>query len=209
MKHHKFDRGLQFDEAKRRLLDSLNNGEIFNKAKNEDSKKQYERMIYILLICSRNGCRIGEGVNIYNQFCNDGIRQTEFVVEKRGHKVKYKLNESGGRIYYYDKITKRIRPRIVEGSERYEPYRKLGIVPEEVKNIGKYNSSKAYITGFAIKHFYFNPHTLRFAMMNELKRKGKDIQDIAYALGHTNSITTEKYFRKKTAEEIIKNDIKW
>lgn len=195
---HIFDRKVDYETAKNRLQGAL----TIEKYKKSE---QYLRMINILLIALRNGARAGEAIASYNGFVASNERKTTTKSEKRGYKYTFKVNESGQRIYNIDKKGNR-RPIVI--NRRITPYYRKIIIPNEVKNLGEYRKSGAYLTTFSIKNFGFNPHTLRFAFISEMA-KTHDAVTVSKMVAHTNSTMTEHYIRQEQADKALRDDVPW
>jgi len=179
-----WDNGLNFEYVKKRLIEDL---------KTERLKRNYagaigvafkkgNRIAYnsILLIQLLNGSRIGEAVEAAFAFLDNGLREQKVKVEKHKTEV-YRL------IIIPDAI-KRSDLSSIEGSDA-----------EKVKN-----AVKAY----AIRHFRFNTHSLRYAFITHLAIEQKQpVNLVARITEHSNINMLTRYIEQTQADDVLRKII--
>lgn len=179
----KWDCGIDFEKEYEKLRFALIS-EAKNNIFNNNIKKQ---KVAILLIALRNGSRIGEARNAYNEFIKTNKNEVEVVVEKQGYK---RTKKDDGTI-----------------EKSYIPnYRKM-VIPIEVKNYGKYISNDENLCAFSKRFFHYNPHSLRFAFITYLGKKNYSPAVIAKITKHRSLNMVINYTQEKEAERVLKEII--
>lgn len=179
---HRWDRGLDFKATYRQLTGHLSRTDIPTRDRVKTS---------ILLIVLRNGCRIGEGKEAYNKFCEKPGKNIYVRVEKRG--FKYPKDAAGKRMKGHGTLTKPF-------------YRKI-VVPMEVKPGNQYTKSKSNLTLFATTYFGWNPHSERYAFIGHMQSKNVPAQTIAGITGHATLAEIIHYSSVKVAEKTLEEDV--
>lgn len=210
-----FDRGLDFDDIKTRLVDhfkklkkeynELDEGDKFFQRR-EKSKSQKLMYTCIALIQLRNGARICEAVEAFKHFMN-----------------KFKYDEP-----VTVKIAKSGCKRFMRSTKQYKitqnRYRKM-YFPSEWINIDKEDNFLVFFTFFSgiisnkflqkrvldylLYNFKCNTHSLRYCFINHLLYKEKvPLELVSKIVGHKTQTQIVAYIQNKNCNDVLANIFK-
>jgi len=176
-----WDKGLDYFEAKQLLLDKLN----FYRNKKPLYQKDKTAYTYLTigLIQLRNGCRVGEAVEALLKMIQTGRRDARVKVEKR-------KDNSKRLIVLPNEITPNDLKIVKEIVEDWEE--------KSTRRIAN-NISKWFLANLNI-----NTHSLRYAFISHLGKKGVPAQLITHITGHATMDMIMKYTQAKIAEDILR-----
>ncbi len=208
---HGFDRGLDYADIKKKLIDKFNELEE-QIAKLDENDKAYDRrkkvlsnkLIYCLvsLIQLKNGCRIIEACKSIKIFFNKENIKDKILVkiaksestkskEKKGKTIRFKTKPRFRKIVFPSKwINFEITPEI------------KGYL-ENIKII----NLKQRVLDYLRKYFQCNTHSLRYAFINYMLYEKKiEMNLVAKFVGHVNVAQLVRYSQAKNAEGIFDID---
>ena len=205
-----------FKDIKKDLIESYN--VIYTKLLNFDELSEYDRkkvpgkLVYILiaLLQLRNGCRICEAVNAFNEYMKH--RKFDQQIEiKIAKSVKKKTVLVEG--VKTDKLTK-IRYRPVQFIDKdwvpelFKNKKILDIISNYILALPKGISClKQRVRDYLTTYHSCNTHSIRFALINKLLVEDKMPPDmIAKFVGHSNTSQIYTYTQKISVQKIF--DIK-
>lgn len=211
-----FDRGIDYEPIKKKLLDEFNRQlKIYSIGKN--TKRASRSLIYLLieLIQLRNGSRITEAINAFKIFAKKGIEQrvTVKICKSETKKKVWKLNQEKN-IKEQKEIMTKLRTRDIMFPKIW--FNKLDI--DIYKLINKLSNShtelindkklKITICKYMIHNFDCNTHSLRYAFINYMLYKEKrPMTDVAKFVGHKNINQLVTYTQQKNCDQIFDLDI--
>jgi integrase len=137
----------------------------------------------VLLIQLRNGSRIGEAIEAVKEFCNTKAITVRVKVEKhRGTDTRLmvlpeELRNSEGRDY----------------------------LAQACLRLSKVKSPKDSMRDYCRRTYGFNTHSLRYAFITYMLKKGVSPSFIAKITGHKNLSYILHYTELKTAEDLLLN----
>jgi len=138
----------------------------------------------VLLIQLRNGSRIGEAVEALREFCNTG--KTEVLVRVEKHKNPNDLR-------------KMVLPEeLRKGQGRV-------LLEQACAWLSGTEKPKEAIKSYCRRTYGFNTHSLRYAFITYLARKGVAPQIIAKITGHRDLSHILTYTERKTAEDLLRD----
>lgn len=177
-----WDRGLGFAEADRAITQDLKQERLKRDYAGATRKpyNKHNRIAYdcVLLVQLRNGARIGEALNAVLAFMQTGQREQEIPAEKHRKKEVNRLVI----------IPQEIRKADLQGLEGRDPGKAI----------------KA-IENYAIRHFGFNTHSLRYAFITHLAADEKQpVNVVASITEHSNVNMLTHYIEKSKAREILR-----
>lgn len=207
-----FDRGLDFDEIKTRLV---NHFEKLKKEYNElDKNDQYfkrrqqtkvKKIMYICIaiIQLRNGSRICEAVEAFKHFINK---------KKFDEPVTVKIAKTGCRRYMRSIKQYRITQN---------RYRKM-YFPSEWINIGEFLDFFEFfskmipnkflqkrVLDYLLYNFQCNTHSLRYCFINHLLYKEKvPLELVSKIVGHKTQTQIVAYIQNKNCNDVLANIFK-
>lgn len=154
-------------------------------------KPERKRKVCILLIALRNGARLSEAIDGYNQFVENNKVEQTVRVRKRG--------------YEYEKLPDGTKKRKSDSTEPENPVFRTLIIPDVVPTtLGKYPYSTCVIHHFAVRMFHFNPHALRYAFITYMSKKGVAPQLIAKMTKHASLSMILDYCEQEQADDILR-----
>lgn len=198
-----FDRGLNFEEIKDRLLTKTNI--LFKRlqkiAKPQLALKQLSYCI-IALIQLRNGSRISEAIKAFKYFITNGIKKeaqikisksdATKIVKKDGKKRKIKLQARFRSIIFPNKW---ISPKIFKCVRESD-------LEEWISS----SRMRKRVLDYLLNHFNANTHSLRYAFINHmLYEKKVEMGLVSKIVGHANMDMLVTYTQKKNADDKLKN----
>ena len=171
---HKWDRGLDYSRTYAEITSAL--GEAPVKAA-------------VLLIALRNGARVGEAIEAYNEFCSSRERKVRARVEKRG--------------FRYPKLHgRRVKGRGVLD----KPVQRWIIIPPEIREGSRpYTRSSKNLSVWSMGKFGWNPHSLRYAFITYLSSRGEPPQTIAGITGHKTLNEILEYTQQRHSDEVLES----
>lgn len=207
-----FDRGLDFEDIKTRLVehfnnifDQYNNLDVNEKFFNRRRKMKVQKLMYICvaLIDLRNGSRISEAVESFKLFINK--KQVKDPVTVKIAKSK----------------CKRYMRRIKEYRITPTRYRKI-YFPNEWINIKSLmdhfyshcqiisnKSLQKRVLDYLLYHFQCNTHSLRYCFINHLLYKEKvPLEIVSKVVGHKSQTQIVTYIQNKNCNEVLENIFK-
>jgi hypothetical protein len=176
-----WDQGLDYEATYKLLSKDL------EEARKKTGPKALKRRLYltILLTQLRNGSRIGEAIDFIHTISQDFRREANIRVEKR--------KDNHERLMVLPKEVTKTDVLTVKG-----------ILEEELKTHGK-KGLVAKISTWTKKTYGFNTHSLRYAFVSYLARKGYPPQLIAKITGHRRLDYILHYTQEKVAKEILRD----
>lgn len=174
-----FDKGVNYSDAHKKFTDEINN--IYSK----DYINQHElkRLAYLVisLIQLQNGSRISETIEATRQFMADlEIKIAVITIAKRKDGFRRKI----------------LLPELITADilERIKP---------EIKNDSIEELSKK-IRMFLTRHYGWNTHSLRYALINYLAiEKKTPINLVSKLVGHKNMNQLLTYTQNKHVDELL------
>lgn len=175
----------------------------------EEAKKNLrDELIFLMLLTT--GMRIGGLVNIR-------LEHVAEISEKGGVEVKTcgRTLEKGNKWFTFvmnDRVRELIKEWIIKERHSTSPYlfsSKCGTMPYisrcTIRAIFKKLCERSGLTG---KHLH--PHALRHTYAHMLLESGNSVDIISKLIGHSNSLTTEAFYLKENAIEVVNRaNIPW
>ena len=174
----KWDKGIDYEKTYRRLVKDL------KKYRTKPGYKARLRKLYtiILLTQLRNGCRIREAIKYVMQLCIEYKTEGKIRVEKRRDNYERTM----------------VTPKEITKQDIVD-------IANLLRNkVGKMKNFIICITTYSRNVLGFNTHSLRYAFITYLSRKGYTPQIISKITGHKNLDYIVTYTQKKTAEKILR-----
>lgn len=207
-----FDRGLDFEDIKTRLIDkfeSLNNDlenlDIDDKFYVRRRRMIIQKMMYasIALIGLRNGARSIEAVSSFKIFVLKNKLKVPVTVKiaKSGCRrymrrlKKYKITENRYRKMYFPLEWINIEPLLTDFQFYCKdlPYEKL----------------KKRVLDYLLYNFNCNTHSLRYCFINHLLYKEKvPLELVSKIVGHKTQTQILTYVQQKNCNEVLENIFK-
>ena len=138
----------------------------------------------VLLIQLRNGSRIGEAVEALREFCNTG--KTEVLVRVEKHKNPNDLR------------TMVLPEELRKGQGRV-------LLEQACVWLSGVEKPKEAVKSYCRRTYGFNTHSLRYAFITYLSRKGVPPQIIAKITLHKDLNLISAYTQKRTAEGMLRD----
>jgi integrase len=138
----------------------------------------------VLLIQLRNGSRVGEAVEALREFCNTG--KTEVLVRVEKHK-----NPN-------DMRTMVLPEELRKGQGRV-------LLEQACVWLSGVEKPKEAVKSYCRRTYGFNTHSLRYAFITYLSRKGVPPQIIAKITFHKDLNLISAYTERKTANDMLKD----
>lgn len=207
-----FDRGLDFDDIKNRLIDKFK--KLKEEYKNLDQEEKYfkrrkkmkiQKIMYtcVALIQIRNGARISEAVEAFKLIINK---------KKFNIPVTIKIAKSG---------CKRFNRRLKKWKITKTRYRKI-YFPNEWINIKSLNDEfinyskvinnktlQKRVLDYLLYNFDCNTHSLRYCYINyALYIKKVPLEIVSKIVGHSTQTQIMAYVQNKNCEDILANMFK-
>ena len=174
-----FDKGVDYSQANEKFITDINN--LLNQAYMNAHELKRLTYLVIALIQLQNGSRISETINAVKMFiANHDLKVAIIIIAKRkdGFRRKILLPEL---------ITKEIM-------ERIKP---------EIKNDTIEELSKK-IRMFLTRHYGWNTHSLRYALINYLAIENKvPVNLVSKLVGHKNMNQLLTYTQNKHVDELL------
>jgi integrase len=174
-----WDIGLDYKEAKNLLLKKLEH------YRNKKPLYQRDKIAYAYLLIGliqlRNGCRVGEAIEGLIKIIQNGDKEVKVRVEKRKDDVK-RL------IVLPEELTTEDLKRVEDVVNNWEKSKKLVV----------------RISTWYKDNLNINTHSLRYAFISYLGKKGVPAQLIAHITGHATLDMIMRYTQAKIAEEILR-----
>ncbi len=174
-----FDKGVDYSQANEKFITDINN--LLNQAYMNAHELKRLTYLVIALIQLQNGSRISETINAVKMFiANHDLKVAIIIIAKRkdGFRRKILLPEL---------ITKEIM-------ERIKP---------EIKNDTIEELSKK-IRMFLTRHYGWNTHSLRYALINYLAIEKKvPVNLVSKLVGHKNMNQLLTYTQNKHVDELL------
>jgi integrase len=136
----------------------------------------------VLMIQLINGSRIGEAIEFFTKVVKEGVKEAEIQLEKHKQGETRKMN-----------LPEELKPKEL---------RVCLYITEEGKE-----KLKKRLKTFCRYNLGINTHSLRYAFVSHLAKKGYPAQIIAKITGHKNLRHILTYTQKKLAEEVLKSII--
>ena len=138
----------------------------------------------VLLIQLRNGSRVGEAVEALREFCNTG--KSEVLVRVEKHKNPNDLR------------TMVLPEELRKGQGRV-------LLEQACAWLSGVEKPKEAIKSYCRRTYGFNTHSLRYAFITYLSRKGLPPQIIAKITFHKDINLISSYTQRKTAEDLLRD----
>ena len=194
-----WDQGVEYENVKRELIQKYR--EYREKAqKCAYPQKRYQiDLIYTAVLLTQlvNGSRVMEALEALIKFYETGEKEVDVRVEK-SRKERYRTMVIPGVIsekdlkavaYYLERLREEFyQMKNAEGAKRQELRRKI--------------ASK--ISHFARKHFGINTHSLRYAFITHMAKKGVSPQIIARITRHTRLDMLITYTQEQIAKDLLR-----
>ena len=175
-----WDQGLDYEKTYKLLTKEL------EEARKKDGPKALKRRLYLVILLTqlRNGSRIGEAIDFIHTITQDYRRETLIQVEKR--------KDNHQRLM--------VLPREITKTDILTI---KGVLEEELKAWGK-KGLVVKISTWVKKAYGFNTHSLRYAFVGYLAKKGYPPQLIAKITGHRRLDYILHYTQEKMAKKILR-----
>lgn len=176
---YNWDRGIDYQKTYRKMVSDL------KKLRGLTGYKNRIRKMYtiILLIQLRNGSRVGEAIDYLYSLTQKFVKKGDVKVEKR--KDGY--------------LRKMVTPNEIQKSDV------LDIKHLFLEKYGNKRRFVIYTTEYARRRYGWNSHSLRYAFITYLAKKGYSPQIIAKITGHRTLDYILGYTQKIKAEELLEN----
>ena len=116
------------------------------------------KKVSILSICLRNGCRSSEGIECFNLFCANHLREQQVRIRKAG--------------CLFTKTKDNRRVRVNPGTPPENPRYVAAFIPGEVReNQAPYTGSHQNLNAFCKKWLDCRVHALRYCNITELAKE--------------------------------------
>ena len=144
-------------------------------------KGRYTQACYAatLLVQLRNGCRISEAVDAVLAMASSRAREAEVRVRKR--------RDGATRLCV---LPKELKPRDLAPC--------IGILDPPEKAVAR-------LKVWALERLGFNTHSLRYAFITELLRRGVNPSIVAKMTGHARLDYILRYTQRKQAEDLLRD----
>ncbi len=198
-----FDRGLNFDSIKARLINKASN--LFKSYKKANRDMPLKQLCYciVAMIQLRNGSRISEAVKAFKWFMDNNIdddaevkiskSDAVKVIKKDGKKKKIKLQARFRDIVFPE-------PEWID-RDFFECVKESDII----KTLAESSRLKKRVLDYLLKHFECNTHSLRYAFINHMLYKKKvEMGLVSKIVGHANVNQLVTYTQKKNAKSSLK-----
>lgn len=176
-----WDQGLDYEKTYKLLLKGL------EEARKKQGPKALKRKLYLVVLLTqlRNGSRIGEAIDFLYNISHEYKREALIQVEKR--KDNYQ------RLMVLPKEITKTDVLTIKGilEEELKAHEKKGLVIK--------------ISTWVKKTYGFNTHSLRYAFVSYLAKKGYPPQLIAKITGHKRLDYILHYTQEKMAKKILRN----
>jgi len=182
MKEHKgWDQGLDYEATYKMLIKGL------EEARNKPGVKALKRRLYLVVLLTqlRNGSRIGEAIDFIHQVSQDFKKKGFIRVEKR--KDEY--------------LRQMVLPKEISKNDILAI---KGLLEEGLRTKGK-KGLVVNVSTWAKKTLGINTHSLRYAFIGYLAKKGYPPQLISKITGHRRLDFILHYTQEKVAKEILEN----
>jgi len=175
-----WDQGLDYEKTYRLLIKEL------EEVRKKEGPKALKRRLYLVVLLTqlRNGSRIGEAIDFIHNITCEYEREGLIQVEKR------KDN--------YQRLM--ILPKEITKTDILTV---KGILEEELRTHGK-KGLVIKISTWVKKTYGFNTHSLRYAFVSYLAKKGYPPQLIAKITGHRRLDYILHYTQEKMAKKILR-----
>ena len=207
-----FDRGLDFNDIKKKLMDHFK--KIKEEYKNLDPEEKYfirrkkmkiQKLMYtcVPLIQLRNGARISEAVNAFKIIIN----KKKFNIPVTVKIAKSGCNRFNRRLKKW-KITKTTYRKI------YFPNEWINIksLNDEFINYSKYINNKKLqkrVLDYLLYNFNCNTHSLRYCYINYALYVEKiPLEIVSKIIGHSTQTQILAYVQNKNCEDVLANMFK-
>ena len=175
-----WDQGLDYEKTYKLLLKDL------EEARSKSGPMALKRKLYLIILLAqlRNGSRIGEAIDFIHDISKDFKREALVKVEKR--------KDNHERLMVLPKEITKTDILTVKGllQEELERYGKKGLVVK--------------ISTWVKNRYGFNTHSLRYAFVSYLAKKGYPPQLIAKITGHRRLDYILHYTQEKVAKKILR-----
>lgn len=182
MKDHKgWDMGLDYETTYKQLTKAL------EEAKSKPGIKALKRRLYLIILLTqlRNGSRVGEAIDFITEISKNFKKKGFIRVEKR--KDEY--------------LRQMVLPKEITKNDILAI---RGLLEEELKARGK-RGLVVKVSTWAKKTLGINTHSLRYAFIGYLAKKGYPPQLISKITGHRRLDFILHYTQEKVAKEILEN----
>jgi len=207
-----FDRGLDFEDIKTRLLDHYN--KVFDEYNNLDTTEKFfnrrrrmkaQKLMYlcVALIGLRNGSRNSESVEAFKLFINKKQLKEPVVVKIAKSQCKRFMR----RIKEY-KITSIRYRKIYFPNEWINIKSLLDLFYSQSTIISNSNLQKR-VLDYLLYHFQCNTHSLRYCFINHLLYKEKiPLELVSKIVGHKTQTQILTYVQNKNSNDVLENIFK-
>jgi len=198
-----FDRGVDFEDIKNRLLEKLTklHDKLFVDGETKILTLRKITYIVIALLQLRNGSRISEAVKAFIKFINDGINRRVTVKISKTDAIK--VTKNGEKKRSKARFREMMWPKWIP-SEIFD----LLSDNKEVDKLIKSNRLKKRVLDYLLINFKCNTHSLRYAFINYMIYvKKRPINDVAKFVGHANVSQMVAYTQIKNSNQIFELDI--
>jgi len=180
VKSMRWDQGLDYEKTYKLLTKEL------EEAREKDGPKALKRRLYLVILLTqlRNGSRIGEAIDFIYSVAQEYKREGLITVEKR---------KDG-----YQRLM--VLPKEVSKTDILTI---KGLLEEELQEHGK-KGLVVKVSTWAKKTYGFNTHSLRYAFVSYLAKKGYPPQLIAKITGHRRLDYILHYTQEKMAKKILR-----
>jgi len=186
-----WDLGLDYERIYKRLVKEL------KEIRGRRGKRALARRTYLVVLLTqlRNGSRVGEAINAVIEF----YKQKKNIVEVR---VEKKKREEYRKMVLPKEITREdleiAGPRLLALVDKYNSR-------EDLSDKEKNNRITATISNWAKKYLKINTHSLRYAFITYLIKKGYPASLIAKMTHHSKLDMILNYTQQKTADKILED----
>ncbi|MFA4647745.1 tyrosine-type recombinase/integrase [Pyrococcus kukulkanii] len=176
-----WDQGLDYEKTYKLLTKEL------EEVRKKEGPKALKRRLYLIILLTqlRNGSRIGEAIDFITHVAQEYKREAYITVEKR------KDN--------YQRLM--VLPKEVTKTDILVT---KGVLEEELKKHDK-KGLVIRISTWVKKTYGFNTHSLRYAFVSHLAKKGYPPQVIAKITGHKRLDYILHYTQERIAKEILRD----
>lgn len=178
-----WDKGLDYETTYKLLVGDL------DKERKRTGERALKRRLYLIILLTqlRNGSRIGEAIEFVHTISKEFRREAYIKVEKR--------QDGYRRLMVLPKEITKTDILVVKG-----------LLEEELTRLGK-RGVVIKISSWVKKRYSFNTHSLRYAFISYLARKGYPPQVISKITGHRRLDYILHYTQEIVAKEVLKNII--
>lgn len=203
---HGFDRGIDYDDIKKKLIEKFNQltKELKDKVfKNKSSSRfLHNKIIYVItsLIQLKNSCRIIESCAAIKVFFNKGKFDERIIVKIAKSECPKKKKDTGE-----EYITPR-RNREIAFPSNWIDFQLTNDFKVYL-NMISIRKLKQRVLMYLLREFNSNTHSLRYATINHLLYKRKiEMGLVAKFVGHVNVNQLVRYSQQKNADKIFDID---